>query len=108
MSIEGSTPATSVTPARRAMHPLIFRLFVAYCVVAASFKVFFRRLFHGRAEPTWSLPFEVGVDVERRFMRNGFDEAKHGLAISDAPVPRDPRVARHVSLQREQLAGLGA
>jgi epsilon-lactone hydrolase len=93
---------------RRAMHPWVFRLFVAFCVVSSSVVVFFRRLFRGRAHPAWSLPFEVAVDVEKRFMENGFDEAKHGLAISDAPVPRDPRVARHVKLTRDELAGLQA
>ncbi len=88
------------------MHPLVFRLFVFYCIVTSSVRVFFRRLFRGPADPTWSLPFEVGVDVERRFMKNGFDEAQHGLAISDAPVPRDPRVASRVALHRGELAGL--
>jgi epsilon-lactone hydrolase len=93
---------------RRAMPSWVFRLFVASCIVSSSVVVFFRRLLRGRAHPAWSLPFEVGVDVERRFMENGFDEAKHGLAISDAPVPRDPRVARHVKLTHEELAGLRA
>jgi epsilon-lactone hydrolase len=97
-----------VKPPRRAMHPLMFRVFIAYCVVSSSVKVLFRRLFHGRAEPSWSLPFEVAVDVERRFMENGFDEALHGLAISDAPVPRDPRVAARVALSRDHVAGLDA
>lgn len=93
---------------RRAMHPLVFRLFVVWSIVSSSVVVLFRRLFRGRAHPAWSLPFEVAVDVERRFMENGFDEAKHGLAISDAPVPRDPRVARHVKLTHGSLAGLDA
>lgn len=90
------------------MHPLVFRLFIAYCVVTSSITVFFRRLFRGPSEPSWSLPFEVAVDVERRFMVNGFDEAQHGLAISDAPVPRDPRVAVRVALQQQQLGPLPA
>ncbi len=93
---------------RRAMHPLLFRLFVAWCIVSSSVLVFFRRLFRGRAHPAWSLPFEVAVHVVRRFMDNGFDEANHGLEVSDAPVPRDPRVARHVKLTHEDLAGLPA
>jgi len=93
---------------RRAMHPWVFRLFVAWCIVSSSVGVFFRRLLRGRAHPAWSLPFEVAVDVERRFMQNGFEEAKHGLAVSDAAVPRDPRVARHVKLTRDELAGLRA
>jgi len=93
---------------RHAAHPLVFRLFVAWCIVSSSLLVFFRRLFRGRAHPKWSLPFEVAVHVVRRFMDNGFDEAKNGLDVSEAPVPRDPRVARHVALGRDELAGLRA
>lgn len=88
------------------MHPLLFRLFVVLTIVTSSVRVFFRRLFRGRAEPTWSLPFEVAVDVERRFMQNGFGEAKDGLPISDAPVPRDPRLVTRVALSTMDLGGL--
>lgn len=88
------------------MHPLLFRLFVMSTIVTSSVRVFFRRLFRGRAEPSWSLPFEVAVDVERRFMQNGFGEAKDGLPISDAPVPRDPRLVSRVTLSTMELGGL--
>lgn len=94
--------------ARRTMHPWVFQLFVVWCIVSSSVIVFFRRLFRGRAHPAWSLPFEVAVDVVRRFMDNGFDEALHGLPVHDGPVPRDPRVARHVKLTREAIGGLHA
>ena len=90
------------------MHPLLYRLFLAWCVVSSSLRVLVRRLLHGPVEPSWSLPFEVAVDVTRRYMQHGFGQAQAGLSINDAAVPRDPRVARGVALQRQQLAGLAA
>jgi acetyl esterase/lipase len=104
MSFEVST----VRPGRAAMHPFVFRLFILYCVVTSSVRVFFQRLLRGPREPSWTLPFEVAVDVTRRFMANGFAEAVAGLPVSDAAVPRDPFLARKVTLHREDLAGLRA
>lgn len=90
------------------MHPLLFRLFIGYCIVTSIARVIGRRLRHGPADPTWSLVLEIAVDVSRRFMHHGFSEAQAGLPVSDAPTPREPDVVVKVALHDEQLAGLPA
>jgi acetyl esterase/lipase len=114
VTVEASASASAQSPTReqakkphgRRMHPLLYRRFIGYLVVTYALKVFFGRLLRGPADPSWSLPFEVAVDVSRRYMRHGFGQARAGLAINDAPVPRDPMLASRVALQREELAGL--
>jgi len=117
MPPEVSVPAAAAAPAlaahaapmmRRGMHPVLYRLFLAWCIVSSSLIVLGRRLLRGPAEPSWSLPFEVAVHVSRRYMQHGFSQAQAGASINDAAVPRDPRVARAIRLQHEQLAGLHA
>jgi monoterpene epsilon-lactone hydrolase len=104
-----AVPANELaSPRRRGLHPLLFRLFIGYCIVTSIGRVIVRRLRRGPADPSWSLPFEVAVDVSRRFMHHGFGEAQAGLPVSEAPTPREPDVVMKVALHHEQLAGLAA
>ncbi|HEX2679257.1 MAG TPA: alpha/beta hydrolase, partial [Polyangiales bacterium] len=90
------------------MHPLLYRSFIAYCIVSSIVRVSVRRLFRGPRDASWSLPFEIAVDVTRRFMEHGFGEARAGLPVSDAPTPRDLVTRSRVTLEHEDLAGLPA
>jgi acetyl esterase/lipase len=90
------------------MHPVLYRAFLVWCMVSSAVAVLVRRLLRGRAEPSWSLPFEVAVDVARRYMHHGFSQAQAGVQINDAAVPRDPRVVRSVTLRHQSIAGMAA
>jgi monoterpene epsilon-lactone hydrolase len=113
VSVPASDPAPGLTVVAagaigRGMHPVLYRLFLAWCIVSSSVRVLLRRLVRGPAEPSWSLPFEVAVDVTRRFMQHGFGQAQAGVSINDAATPRDPRVMRVVGLTYDRLGGLPA
>ncbi len=84
---------------------LTFRLFLAWAFFASIGVVLFRRLTKGRAHPSWSLPYEVAVDLVRRFMLHGLEELRAGKPASEAPVPRHPRLMRSVALTHKKLAG---
>lgn len=98
----------AVTAQRAGMPPFLYRLFIAYCIVTSSVRVALRRLLRGPRDASWSLPFEVAVDVSRRFMEHGFGEARRGLVVSDAATPRDPGAIASVALAHDELGGLPA
>ena len=64
---------------------LAFRLFLAWALVASIGAVLWRRVRGRSAHPSWSLPYEVAVELLKRFMANGFDELRDGR-----PGPRTP------------------
>jgi len=105
-SEQAELPSKPARPPKRGTHPLLYRLFLGYVMVTSAVQVFFRRLFRGPADATWSLPYEVAVAVARRFMHHGFAQARAGQAINDAPVPRGPLLGSRVALRSDDLAGL--
>lgn len=82
-----------------------FQMFLAGALLASIVVVLFRRLTVGRAHPSWSLPYEVAVEVVRRFMHNGIKELNGDSPATEAPVPRRPWIGSRVALTREKLAG---
>lgn len=83
---------------------LAFRIFLAWTLVAAIGTVLLRRATGRRAHPSWTLPYEVAVDLVRRFMANGFNELKSGQPASEDAVPRNPVTASRVALTKQPLA----
>jgi monoterpene epsilon-lactone hydrolase len=89
----------------RRLRAFLYRMFLARTLLGAIAAVIVRRLTRGKAHPSWSLPYEVGVEVNRRFMNNGGTQIRRGSLASDAAVPRNPIHAQRVSLGSQVLAG---
>lgn len=83
---------------------IVFRSFLAWALVASIGSVLWRRARGRKAHASWSLPYEVAVQLVRRFMANGFDELSAGRPASEDAVPRNPRLASKVALTK-QLVG---
>jgi acetyl esterase/lipase len=89
----------------RRVRALWYRVFLVRALLAAIVTVVVRRLTRGKAHPAWSLPYEVGVELNRRFMNNGAGEISRGGRPSDAAVPRNPIHAQRVALGKQVIAG---
>jgi len=83
---------------------LAFRAFLTWTLFASIGGVLLRRAVGRKAHPNWSLPYEVAVQVVKRFMANGFSELSLGRPASEDAVPRNPVTASRVKLGT-QLVG---
>jgi len=82
---------------------LAFRLFLGWALVVSIGTVLVRRVTGRKAHPSWTLPYEVAVELLRRFMANGFLELSRGQTATEDAVPRNPLVASRVALTHQTL-----
>lgn len=83
---------------------LAFRAFLAWTFFASIGAVLVRRVRGRAAHASWSLPYEVAVEIVKRFMANGFAELQAGRPASEDAVPRNPLSASRVTLTQQLVA----
>jgi acetyl esterase/lipase len=84
---------------------LAFRAFLTWTFFASIGAVLLRRVRGRGAHASWSLPYEVAVEIVKRFMANGFNELSLGRPASDDAVPRNPVTASRVKLATQMVGG---
>jgi epsilon-lactone hydrolase len=83
---------------------LAFRAFLTWTFFASIAAVLLRRARGRAAHASWSVPYEVAVEIVKRFMANGFAELSAGRPATEDAVPRNPVSASRVTLTKQLVA----